>query len=61
MANKENKGFLYPQEKKTNENQPDFTGTVNVNGQDFRLAAWANTSKKDVQYLSLAVSDIQEE
>ncbi len=55
--NKPNTGVLFIQREKTSEKSPDFTGTVNIDGKDYRLAAWNKTSAKGVKYYSLAISD----
>ena len=55
-----NRGVLFREEDKKNERGPDYTGTVNVNGEDFRLAGWIKTSQRSGQkFLSLAVSEPQ--
>jgi hypothetical protein len=35
-----NKGAIWPNDKKITENHPDFTGSLNVNGQEFNVSAW---------------------
>jgi len=45
--NKNNSGAIFKNEKKTNEKQPDYKGTVNVNGKDMQVSLWVKTSKKD--------------
>lgn len=39
MENK-NYGALFPNGKKTNEKQPDFKGSVTINGIKYDLAGW---------------------
>jgi len=54
----ENRGVLFPNRyKEEGDNKPDYTGKVDVNGEEWRLAAWENTSKKGNSYLSVAVSE----
>lgn len=54
----ENRGVLFPNRyKEEDDNKPDYTGTVDVNGEPWRLAAWKNVSKKGNSYLSVAVSE----
>ena len=56
--NKENSGTLFKNSNKTSEKHPDYTGTVNVNGKEFRLAAWENESKdKKTKFLKISVTD----
>jgi len=53
-------GALYPNERKTSDNHPDFTGPISVNGEEMRVAAWKREMKKGsepgAEYLSLALS-----
>lgn len=51
-----NKGFLFKDEKKTNERAPDYTGTINLLGKDYRLSAWVRQSKAGKKFLSLAIT-----
>lgn len=36
----ENRGSIWKNEKKETEKHPDFTGSLNVNGQEFWVSAW---------------------
>jgi uncharacterized protein (DUF736 family) len=38
---------LFQNDKKGNPKAPDYTGTVNVNGEDFEAAGWKKVSTKD--------------
>lgn len=57
-------GGLYENERKTADNQPDYTGPVSFDREEMRLAAWkkeAKTGKNAGQtFLSLAVSERQQ-
>lgn len=50
-----NKGVLFKNERKSNESQPDYSGTINVvcekcgHGNEMRLASWINTAKDGVK------------
>tara|TARA_R110002012_G_C11573458_1_gene604602 strand:+ start:368 stop:616 length:249 start_codon:yes stop_codon:yes gene_type:complete len=56
-----NKGALFPNSyKEDGDNKPDFLGNVNVEGEEWRLAAWSNTSKNGKDYLSINVSEPKE-
>lgn len=56
--NKDNSGVLFKNANKTNDKQPDYTGTVTVNGKELRIAAWENESKdKKTKFLKLSVTD----
>lgn len=56
--NKDNSGVLFKNANKTSDKQPDYTGTVTVNGKELRIAAWENESKdKKTKFLKLSVTD----
>jgi len=50
------KGVLFPEREKKQERSPDYTGKINVNGKDFRLAGWI----KSRGVISLAVSEFKD-
>ena len=51
-----NRGALFREEKKKAETDPDYSGTVNVNGADFWLKGWIKTATKSgKKFLSLSV------
>ena len=52
-----NRGSLFSnKDKKVKDTDPDFTGSINVNGAEFRLNGWRKTAKKIGQsFLSLSV------
>lgn len=35
-----NRGSIWKNERKENDKHPDFTGSLNVNGQEFWVSAW---------------------
>ena len=51
----ENRGALFPNDKKGNEKRPDFTGDLNVGGVEYRLSAWKKASKQGNNCLSISV------
>lgn len=51
-----NRGVLFKNHKKETEKHPDYTGRINVNGTDWRLAAWLKEGKNG-KFLSLSVSE----
>ena len=56
-----NSGALFKNNtKEEGDNRPDMTGVVNVDGKEWRLSAWQNTSKSGMKYLSLKVSEKQD-
>ena len=56
-----NRGVLFKNKKKETDKHPDYTGKINVKGEDFRLAAWIKESKGGNKFMSLAVSEQREE
>jgi|TARA_R100000656_G_scaffold122785_2_gene98658 uncharacterized protein (DUF736 family) len=58
FENKENYGALFKNDQKSKDNQPDYTGKVNVEGADYKIAGWIKESKAGNTYLSLKVSDV---
>lgn len=44
--NKTNTGAIF-KNNKTKDTQPDYKGTVNVNGKDMQVSLWVKTSSKD--------------
>lgn len=52
-----NRGVLYKNES-DNEKAPAYTGKINVDGNDYQLAAWIMTSKLGNKFMSLKVSEM---
>jgi len=50
-----NRCTLWMQEDKKNPKAPDFSGTVNVNGTDFRLSLWKKKTNSGKKILSGSV------
>jgi hypothetical protein len=50
-----NSGVLFKNDKKGNERSPDYTGKVNVEGKEMRLAAWIKEGKAG-KFMSLKLS-----
>lgn len=55
-----NRGVLFKNDQKEEENHPDYTGKVNVKGTDFWLSAWIKTSKKGQKFMSLSVKQMEQ-
>lgn len=51
-----NRGALFKDEKRRNDRSPEYTGTINVMGKDYKLSAWIKESKAGKKFLSLSVS-----
>ena len=56
-----NSGALFKNNtKEEGDNRPDMTGVVDVEGKEYRVSAWSNSSKNGMKYLSLKVSEKQD-
>lgn len=51
---KPNSGSLFKNQRKTQDNHPDMTGTLDVGGQSFWINAWTKTGKNG-KFLSITV------
>ena len=51
-----NRGVLFKNDKGDNPARPDYSGNINVNGEEFRLAAWLKDSASGNKFMSLSVS-----
>jgi uncharacterized protein (DUF736 family) len=54
-----NRGVLFKNDRKETDKHPDYTGKIDVNGTEFKLAAWIKEGKKG-KFMSLAISTPQE-
>ena len=53
-----NSGVLFANNyKEEGDSRPDFVGSLDVNGAEYRLAGWKNTSKAGKRYISVKVED----
>lgn len=52
-----NSGVLFKNERKDTDKHPDYTGKINVNGTEMRLAAWIREGKSG-KFMSLKVSEL---
>lgn len=50
---------LFKNDKEGNEKRPDYTGKVNVNGKELRLAAWIKDGKKG-KFMAGKVSEFED-
>lgn len=50
-----NKGALFKNDDKQSETHPDYKGSINVDGQDYWISCWRNSSREGRKYLSLSV------
>lgn len=51
-----NRGVLFRDEKRKNERAPEYTGTINIMGKEYKLSAWIKESKAGKKFLSLAIT-----
>ena len=58
---KEDYGSLWKNDRKEKETQPDYTGKINIGGTVMRLGAWENTTDGGKTYLSIKLSEVQEQ
>ncbi len=56
MDIKENKGIIFKNTKKTNENQPDYRGEINVDGVKKEIALWVKKGEKG-SFFSVGISE----
>ena len=57
MQTKLNSGAIFKNAKKTNEKQPDYQGTVNVNGKEMQISLWFKESQKGTKYFSASFQE----
>ncbi|HMW08573.1 MAG TPA: hypothetical protein PK079_24045 [Leptospiraceae bacterium] len=54
----ENKGFLCVNDK-IKPSSPDYTGKINIDGINYSISAWENTSRKTgAKYLNIKVNPV---
>jgi hypothetical protein len=49
-----NRGVLFKNARRSSDRDPDFTGSINIDGRDHWLSGWINTSKAGDKYMSLS-------
>ena len=47
------KGYLFVNENKEHDKQPDFTGTITIGATEYRLGGWDSVSKSGKNYISI--------
>jgi uncharacterized protein (DUF736 family) len=53
LENKPGKGVLF--HRRAEGNQPTLRGGVNIDGTEYELAGWEQTSKSGTEYISLSI------
>lgn len=56
-----NRGALFKNEQKKTENHPDYSGSINVEGQDCFIDAWIKTAESGRKFMSLSVKPKQKQ
>ena len=51
-----NRGQIWSNDRKKNETYPDFSGSVNVKGEEFLISAWKQKGDENSEKLSLSFS-----
>ena len=53
-----NKGAFFPNKyKEKGDSKPDFTGNIDVDGKEWKIAGWDSTSKAGNKYISLRINE----
>lgn len=50
---KDDSGSLFKNDKKESENHPDYKGNALIDGIEYWVSSWVNTSKDGKKYMSL--------
>lgn len=50
-----NRGSLFKNDRKTADTHADYTGSLNVDGQEFWINAWLKEGKSGTKFMSLSV------
>jgi hypothetical protein len=57
-----NRGVLFSErDKKSKDDDRDYSGSINIDGTEYWLSAWIKTSKKGTKFLSLSVRAKEEQ
>ncbi len=57
---KPNRGSLFKDESKSKPEDRDYSGAINVEGEEYWLSGWVSTSRAGKKYLSLSIKPKQE-
>ena len=49
-----NRGAMFKNDKEGNEKRPDYTGSLNVEGTEYKLSAWIREAKSGSKFMSIA-------
>jgi uncharacterized protein (DUF736 family) len=56
-----NRGALFKNERRKTDKHPDYFGTIDVEGTEYRLAGWVRESKRGKKFLSLAITPLDDQ
>lgn len=56
-----NRGALFDNDKGDNPKRPDMTGSLNIEGTDYRLSVWKRQSKSGQEFLSISAEVAQKQ
>jgi hypothetical protein len=51
---KDNEGALFKNDKKETDSHPDYKGSAMINGTDYWVSGWINTSKAGAKYMKFS-------
>jgi len=50
-------GAIFTNRYKRSDKQPDYTGKVTINGEEYRIAGWKRTDRNGNAFMSIALTD----
>lgn len=51
-----NKGAIFKNDRKQNERQPDYNGTINVEGKEYFISCWIKESQSGKKFFSTSLT-----
>ena len=51
-----NQGQIWPNDRKVNDTQPDFKGSLNIKGEEFWISAWKRKGGENSKTPSISIS-----
>ena len=61
MYDNTNSGALFKNDKREKETQPQYKGSVDVEGKEYWVSSWVNESKNGAKYFSLKLTAKEEQ
>jgi uncharacterized protein (DUF736 family) len=52
-----NRGAMFVEQDKKSDKGPDYSGTLNVEGKEYRIAGWKRESKGGKRFISISLSE----